>query len=119
MHAHDSGFGFPSTVRISTGKGRGPDFVGQVFSMCDLSGFGLMSVSTNIDIPFLSKRTPEWLKKIYAALTKSDRKNGPFFRFLWIWLMQEKGKRREEEKGEGKRRRGEIAREVELDGSRI
>lgn len=48
--------GFPSTVRISTGKGGGPAFVGQVFSMCDLSGTGLMAVSTHFDIPFLSKR---------------------------------------------------------------
>ncbi|KAH0686777.1 hypothetical protein KY284_017330 [Solanum tuberosum] len=55
----DSGSGFPSSVRISglntTGKG-GPAFVGQVFSMCDLSGTGLMAVSTHFDIPFLSKR---------------------------------------------------------------
>ncbi|KAJ8554375.1 hypothetical protein K7X08_025053 [Anisodus acutangulus] len=80
----DSGSGFPSTVRISglntTGKG-GPAFVGQVFSMCDLSGTGLMAVSTHFDIPFLSKRTPEWLKKMFAAVTKSER-NGPVFRFF-------------------------------------
>lgn len=48
--------GFPSTIRISSGKGGGPAFVGQVFSMCDLSGTGLMAVSTHFDIPFLSKR---------------------------------------------------------------
>ena len=51
---------FPSTVRInslnSNGKAGGPAFVGQVFSMCDLSGTGLMAVSTHFDIPFLSKR---------------------------------------------------------------
>ncbi|OIT26704.1 PREDICTED: uncharacterized protein LOC109214968 [Nicotiana attenuata] len=80
----DSGPGFPSTVKISglnsTGKG-GPAFVGQVFSMCDLSGTGLMAVSTHFDIPFLSKRTPEWLKKMFAAVTKSER-NGPVFRFF-------------------------------------
>ncbi|KAG5617114.1 hypothetical protein H5410_016938 [Solanum commersonii] len=80
----DSGSGFPSSVRISglntTGKG-GPAFVGQVFSMCDLSGTGLMAVSTHFDIPFLSKRTPEWLKKMFAAVTKSER-NGPVFRFF-------------------------------------
>ncbi|CAM8971064.1 unnamed protein product [Rhodiola kirilowii] len=44
-----SGTGFPSTVRISSlnpnGNGGGPAFVGQVFSMCDLSGTGLMAVS--------------------------------------------------------------------------
>ncbi|KAL8544116.1 hypothetical protein ACS0TY_004596 [Phlomoides rotata] len=73
--------GFPSTVRISTGKGGGPAFVGQVFTMCDLSGTGLMAVSTHFDIPFLSKRTPEWLKKMFAAVTKSER-NGPVFRFF-------------------------------------
>ncbi|KAL3653570.1 hypothetical protein CASFOL_003251 [Castilleja foliolosa] len=75
------GSGLPSTVRISTGKGGGPAFVGQVFSMCDLSGTGLMAVSTHFDIPFLSKRTPEWLKKAFAAVTKSER-NGPVFRFF-------------------------------------
>uniref|UniRef100_A0A2N9FDN7 Tic22-like family protein n=2 Tax=Fagus sylvatica TaxID=28930 RepID=A0A2N9FDN7_FAGSY len=51
---------FPSTVRInslnSNGKAGGPAFVGQVFSMCDLSGTGLMAVSTHFDIPFLSNR---------------------------------------------------------------
>ncbi|XP_057480521.1 uncharacterized protein LOC130767678 isoform X2 [Actinidia eriantha] len=74
--------GFPATVRISslrsTGKG-GPAFVGQVFSMCDLSGTGLMAVSTHFDIPFITKRTPEWIKKIFTA--KSER-NGPVFRFF-------------------------------------
>ncbi|WCJ36736.1 Tic22-like family protein [Euphorbia peplus] len=81
----ESSSGFPSTVRIaglnSNGKGGGPAFVGQVFSMCDLSGTGLMAVSTHFDIPFLSKRTPEWLKKMYATVTKSQR-NGPVFRFF-------------------------------------
>ncbi|KAG7973582.1 hypothetical protein I3843_06G003700 [Carya illinoinensis] len=76
---------FPSTVRISAlnsnGRGGGPAFVGQVFSMCDLSGTGLMAVSTHFDIPFLSKRTPDWLKKIFATITKSER-NGPVFRFF-------------------------------------
>ncbi|XP_044504487.1 uncharacterized protein LOC123224826 [Mangifera indica] len=76
---------FPSTVRISginsNGKGGGPAFVGQVFSMCDLSGTGLMAVSTHFDIPFISKRTPEWLKKMFATVTKSERK-GPVFRFF-------------------------------------
>ncbi|XP_057422599.1 uncharacterized protein LOC130716635 isoform X2 [Lotus japonicus] len=69
-------------TRLSTnGKGGGPAFVGQVFSMCDLSGTGLMAVSTHFDIPFISKRTPEWLKKVFAAITKSER-NGPVFRFF-------------------------------------
>ncbi|XP_010279055.1 PREDICTED: uncharacterized protein LOC104613059 isoform X2 [Nelumbo nucifera] len=76
---------FPSTVRIaglsSTPKRGGPAFVGQVFSMCDLSGTGLMAVSTRIEIPFLSQRTPEWMKKIFAMFTKSG-KNGPVFRFF-------------------------------------
>ncbi|KAI3458086.1 hypothetical protein Pfo_014749 [Paulownia fortunei] len=81
MPSSESGSGFPSTVRISTGKSGGPAFVGQVFSMCDLSGTGLMAVSTHFDIPFLSKRTPEWLKKMFAAVTKSER-NGPVFRFF-------------------------------------
>ncbi|KAI4347599.1 hypothetical protein L6164_008400 [Bauhinia variegata] len=83
--AADSNSGFPSSVRIaglnSNGKRRGPAFVGQVFSMCDLSGTGLMAVSTHFDIPFISERTPEWLKKMFAAITKSERK-GPVFRFF-------------------------------------
>ncbi|XWS37890.1 hypothetical protein CRYUN_Cryun19dG0084200 [Craigia yunnanensis] len=81
----ESSSGSPSTVRIagltSRGKSGGPAFVGQVFSMCDLSGTGLMAVSTHFDIPFISKRTPEWLKKIFANITKSER-NGPVFRFF-------------------------------------
>ncbi|CAM8976412.1 unnamed protein product [Rhodiola kirilowii] len=80
-----SGTGFPSTVRISSlnpnGNGGGPAFVGQVFSMCDLSGTGLMAVSTHFDIPFISKRTPEWLKKMFSIITKSER-SGPVFRFF-------------------------------------
>ncbi|KAK4778220.1 hypothetical protein SAY87_018407 [Trapa incisa] len=76
---------FPSTMRIaglnSSVKGGGPAFVGQVFSMCDLSGTGLMAVSTHFDIPFLSSRTPEWLKKLFATIKKSER-NGPVFRFF-------------------------------------
>lgn len=41
----------------SSSKGaRGPAFVGQVFSMLDPSGNGLMAVTTHFDIPFLSKR---------------------------------------------------------------
>ncbi|KAJ6752618.1 hypothetical protein OIU74_027441 [Salix koriyanagi] len=81
----ESSSGFPSAVRIGrlnpNGNGGGPAFVGQVFSMCDLSGTGLMAVSTHFDVPFISKRTPEWLKKIFATVTKSER-NGPVFRFF-------------------------------------
>uniref|UniRef100_A0A2P2KRJ2 Uncharacterized protein MANES_06G153500 n=1 Tax=Rhizophora mucronata TaxID=61149 RepID=A0A2P2KRJ2_RHIMU len=81
----ESNYGFPSTVRIaglnSNGQAGGPAFVGQVFSMCDLSGTGLMAVSTHFDIPFISKRTPEWLKKIFATVMRSERK-GPVFRFF-------------------------------------
>lgn len=40
-----------------------------------------MAVSTHFDIPFISRRTPEWLKKMFAAVTKSER-NGPVFRFF-------------------------------------
>lgn len=58
-----SSSGFPSTMRIaglnSSVKSGGPAFVGQVFSMCDLSGTGLMAVSTHFDIPFLSSRLEE------------------------------------------------------------
>ncbi|XP_030533174.1 uncharacterized protein LOC115742813 [Rhodamnia argentea] len=83
--AESSSGAFPSTVRVSAiksnGKGGGPAFVGQVFSMCDLSGTGLMAVSTHFDVPFISKRTPEWLKKVFASITKSER-NGPVFRFF-------------------------------------
>jgi len=53
----------PKSVRVSrlngknvTGGSGGPAFVGQVFSMCDLSGTGLMAVSTHFDIPFITKR---------------------------------------------------------------
>lgn len=49
--------------------------------MCDLSGTGLMAVSTHFDIPFISKRTPEWIKKKFATITNSER-NGPVFRFF-------------------------------------
>ncbi|CAE6255273.1 unnamed protein product [Arabidopsis arenosa] len=80
-----SSSGLNSTVRISSlssdGKRGGPAFVGQVFSMCDLTGTGLMAVSTHFDIPFISKRTPEWLKKMFSTITKSER-NGPVFRFF-------------------------------------
>ncbi|KAK9070398.1 hypothetical protein SSX86_010800 [Deinandra increscens subsp. villosa] len=85
MSSESTSSGFPSTVRISNlksnGDGGGPAFVGQVFSMCDLSGTGLMAVSTQFDIPFISKRTPQWLKKMFQAVMKSER-NGPVFQFF-------------------------------------
>nr|XP_010925830.1 uncharacterized protein LOC105048266 [Elaeis guineensis] len=65
----------------SSKGGGGPAFVGQVFSMLDPSGNGLMAVTTHFDIPFLSKRTPEWIKKMLATVTKSEQK-GPVFRFF-------------------------------------
>ncbi|CAA7035034.1 unnamed protein product [Microthlaspi erraticum] len=81
-----SSSGLNSTVRISSlssdGKRGGPAFVGQVFSMCDLTGTGLMAVSTHFDIPFISKRTPEWLKKMFSTITKKSERNGPVFRFF-------------------------------------
>ncbi|XP_078431795.1 tic22-like family protein [Wolffia australiana] len=62
-------------------KTGGPAFVGQVFSMCDPSGTGLMAVTTHFGIPFLSKRTPEWVKKMLGGF-KSKDKEGPVFRFF-------------------------------------
>ncbi|CAN8255438.1 unnamed protein product [Cochlearia groenlandica] len=47
--------GLNSTIRISSLSG-GPAFVGQVLSMCDLTGTDLMDVSTHFDILFISKR---------------------------------------------------------------
>ncbi|XP_076947278.1 uncharacterized protein LOC143619161 [Bidens hawaiensis] len=85
MSSESTSSGFPSTVRVSnlssTGNGGGPAFVGQVFSMCDLSGTGLMVVSTQFNIPFISKRTPLWLKKMFQSVVKSER-NGPVFQFF-------------------------------------
>ncbi|KAH1151854.1 hypothetical protein GYH30_045385 [Glycine max] len=74
------------SVRIArlgaNGKGGGgPVFLGEVFSLCDLSGTGLIAASKHFGIPFISERTPEWLKKIFAPITKSER-NGPVFRFF-------------------------------------
>lgn len=40
-----------------------------------------MAVSTHFEIPFISKRTPDWIKKLFASVTKSERK-GPVFRFF-------------------------------------
>ncbi|KAJ3694578.1 hypothetical protein LUZ60_010058 [Juncus effusus] len=63
------------------GVGGGPVFVGQVFTMLDPSGNGLMAVTRHFHLPFLAERTPEWLKKMLATVTKSDT-NGPVFRFF-------------------------------------
>lgn len=40
-----------------------------------------MAVSTHFDIPIISKRTPQWIKKLFATINKSER-NGPMFRFF-------------------------------------
>ncbi|PWA73298.1 tic22-like family protein [Artemisia annua] len=81
------GGGFPSTVRISNlsmkSGGGEPAFVGQVFSMCDLSGTGLMAVSTQFDIPFLSKSSslastphpqPKGVNPSIATITSPSRR---------------------------------------------
>ncbi|XP_050385036.1 uncharacterized protein LOC126801658 [Argentina anserina] len=77
---------FPGKIKVaglsSMIKGSGPAFVGQVFSMCDLSGTGLMAVTNQFDIPFISQRTPEWLKKMFASATNGERDDGPVFRFF-------------------------------------
>ena len=62
----DNGSASPSIRSLSTSvkmeglglssKAGGPAFVGQVFSMCDPSGTGLMAVTTHFEIPFISKR---------------------------------------------------------------
>ncbi|MQL95999.1 hypothetical protein Taro_028671 [Colocasia esculenta] len=75
----------PTSVRVDGlglgVNGGGPAFVGQVFSMCDPSGTGLMAVTTHFDIPFLSRRMPEWIKKMLAVFKEKDN-NGPVFRFF-------------------------------------
>ncbi|CAN6485781.1 unnamed protein product [Victoria cruziana] len=75
--------GFHSSMRIdgldSSLKG-GPAFVGQVFSMLDPSGTGLMAVTTHFQIPFLS-RIPDWLKMMLPTVFKNER-DGPVFRFF-------------------------------------
>ncbi|XP_040376087.1 uncharacterized protein LOC102721964 isoform X2 [Oryza brachyantha] len=63
------------------GKGGGPAFVGQVFTMLDPSGNGLMAVTTRFELPqFLASRTPMWFKRILSPLKKNE--NGPVFRFF-------------------------------------
>ncbi|KAF8643663.1 hypothetical protein HU200_066720 [Digitaria exilis] len=67
-------------VKVAGGGG-GPTFVGQVFTMLDPSGNGLMAVTTRFELPrFLTNRTPAWFKKILSPLKKGE--NGPVFRFF-------------------------------------
>ncbi|XP_068660241.1 uncharacterized protein [Aristolochia californica] len=79
--------GFPSSVRFdglnssSTSKSGGPAFVGQVFTMCDPSGTGLMAVTNHLQIPFLTQRIPKWVKEVFTKLTQ-HQKDGPVFRFF-------------------------------------
>ncbi|XP_078174714.1 tic22-like family protein isoform X2 [Carex rostrata] len=61
--------------------GGGPAFVGQVYTMLDPSGNGLMAVTRHLNLPFLTKRAPQWLKKFIADVTNSDT-DGPVFRFF-------------------------------------
>lgn len=76
---------FPSNVRIDGidfGSNRGPAFLGQVFSLCNPYGTGLMAVSKRIELPF-GLKTPKWMKKILALVTKNDM-DGVFRFFLDI-----------------------------------
>jgi len=41
----------------------------------------IFSEDMNFHLLYIICRTPEWLKKIFAAITKSER-NGPVFRFF-------------------------------------
>lgn len=50
------GLSSTSTSKGGGAGGGGPAFVGQVFSMLDPSGNGLMAVTSHLEIPFLSKR---------------------------------------------------------------
>ncbi|KAF7035919.1 hypothetical protein CFC21_046700 [Triticum aestivum] len=66
---------------IKVGGSGGPAFVGQVFTMLDPSGNGLMAVTKRFDLPhFIADRTPTWFKRILSPLKKSD--NDPVFRFF-------------------------------------
>ncbi|CAL4952477.1 unnamed protein product [Urochloa decumbens] len=63
------------------GGGGGPAFVGQVFTMLDPSGNGLMAVTTRFELPrFLTNRAPAWFKRILSPVKKSE--NSPVFRFF-------------------------------------
>lgn len=59
MFFKTGGHGFLPPLRVSglnSIKDRvGPAFLGQVLSTCDLSGTGLMAVSTHLEVPFLPK----------------------------------------------------------------
>ncbi|KAF5179555.1 Tic22-like family protein [Thalictrum thalictroides] len=85
IKAISSGTKFPKSMKISglnsNPNAGGPAFVGQVFSMCDVSGTGLMAVSTHLQIPFISERTPEWIKRMFSVFNKSEN-NVPVFRFF-------------------------------------
>ncbi|KAH9309250.1 hypothetical protein KI387_037161, partial [Taxus chinensis] len=77
--------GFPSNVRIDGidfGNNRGPAFLGQVFSLCNPYGTGLMAVTKRIELPFGIK-TPEWMKKILALVTRNEM-DGVFRFFMDI-----------------------------------
>lgn len=67
---------------VSAGKSPGgPAFVGQVFTMLDPSGNGLMAVTSRFDLPhFIAHRTPTWFKRILSPLKKSE--SSPVFRFF-------------------------------------
>lgn len=65
---------------IDWGSERGPAFLGQVFSVVNPSGTGLLPVNRDVDPPFL-QRAPKWIKKIFALVTKNDLK-GPVFPFF-------------------------------------
>lgn len=65
---------------IEWGSERGPAFLGQVFSVVNPSGTGLLPVNRAVDPPFL-RRAPKWIKKIFALVTNNDLK-GPVFPFF-------------------------------------
>lgn len=65
---------------IDWGSEKGPAFLGQVFSVVNPSGTGLLPVNRGVDPPFL-RRAPKWIKKIFALVTKNDLK-GPVFPFF-------------------------------------
>lgn len=69
---------------LSSGSkgGGGPAFVGQVFSMLDPSGNGLMAVTTHFDIPFLSKRSRLFLFYLISGRKISFSLEVPIFSIL-------------------------------------
>ncbi|KAK1663368.1 hypothetical protein QYE76_051527 [Lolium multiflorum] len=73
----------PGGVKVggSGSGGGGPAFVGQVFTMLDPSGNGLMAVTKRFHLPhFIADRTPTWFKRILSPLKKSE--SDPVFRFF-------------------------------------